>query len=71
MYFDKTGTLTKRRIQSIRVETSQLYRSGIVGACGIGGRVFSHPIANSIKEAYAQNIDMNRVSMRKKKPDTV
>lgn len=71
--FDKTGTLTKGEFKVTEIlpaevapqETSaqQAFdRDMLLELAALGEGYSTHPIANSIKEAYGKELDMNRVS---------
>ncbi len=71
--FDKTGTLTKGEFKVTEIlpaevapqETSaqQAFdREMLLELAALGEGYSTHPIANSIKEAYGKELDMNRVS---------
>ena len=71
--FDKTGTLTKGEFKVTKIlpaevapqETSaqQAFdRDMLLELAALGEGYSTHPIANSIKEAYGKELDMNRVS---------
>ena len=60
--FDKTGTLTKGEFKVSELKPSNCTEAELLEIAALGEGYSTHPIANSIKEAYAQNIDMNRVS---------
>lgn len=60
--FDKTGTLTKGEFKVSELKPSNCTEAELLEIAALGEGYSTHPIANSIKEAYAKNIDMNRVS---------
>ncbi len=71
--FDKTGTLTRGEFKVTEIlpaevapqETSaqQAFdRDMLLELAALGEGYSTHPIANSIKEAYGKELDMNRVS---------
>ena len=60
--FDKTGTLTKGEFKVSELKPANCTEAELLELAALGEGYSTHPIANSIKEAYAQNIDMNRVS---------
>ena len=60
--FDKTGTLTKGEFKVSELKPANCTEAELLEIAALGEGYSTHPIANSIKEAYAQNIDMNRVS---------
>ena len=60
--FDKTGTLTKGEFKVSEVRPIHMPEAELLELAALGEGYSTHPIANSIKEAYAKNIDMNRVS---------
>lgn len=61
--FDKTGTLTKGEFKVTQILPENSFTpEKIVELAALGEGYSNHPIAGSIKEAYSQTIDMNRVS---------
>ena len=60
--FDKTGTLTKGEFKVSELKPANCTEAELLELAALGEGYSTHPIANSIKEAYAKNIDMNRVS---------
>ena len=60
--FDKTGTLTKGEFKVSELKPANCTEAELLELAALGEGYSTHPIANSIKEAYAQNIDMNCVS---------
>ena len=60
--FDKTGTLTKGEFKVSELKPANCTEAELLELAALGEGYSTHPIANSIKEAYEQNIDMNRVS---------
>lgn len=60
--FDKTGTLTKgvfrvQKINTIESDEKELIRLAAYAEC-----VSSHPIARAVRDAYGEDIDMNKIT---------
>ncbi len=60
--FDKTGTLTKGEFKVTGVQSEQLSKEELIELAAIGEGYSNHPIANSIREAYGKELDLNRVT---------
>ena len=71
--FDKTGTLTKGEFKVTEILPAEVApqetaaqqafdRDMLLELATLGEGYSTHPIANSIKEAYGKELDMNRVS---------
>lgn len=71
--FDKTGTLTKGEFKVTEILPAEVApqetaaqqafdRDMLLELAALGEGYSTHPIANSIKEAYGKELDMNRVS---------
>lgn len=61
--FDKTGTLTRGVFRVTRVVPSNGFTEGELLAAGAAAEVYStHPIAQSIRAAYGQEISQERVA---------
>ncbi len=62
--FDKTGTLTKGefKVTEIRPATGAEGREELLELAALGEGYSTHPIANSIREAYGRTPDMSRVA---------
>lgn len=71
--FDKTGTLTKGEFKVTEILPAEVApqetlaqqafdREMLLELAALGEGYSTHPIANSIKEAYGRELDMNRVS---------
>ncbi len=59
--FDKTGTLTKGVFEVIKIHAVHLKENELLELTALGEGYSNHPIAQSIREAYGQEIDKNRV----------
>lgn len=62
MVFDKTGTLTKgvfrvQKINTVESDEKELIRLAAYAEC-----VSSHPIARAVRDAYGEDIDMNKIT---------
>ena len=60
--FDKTGTLTKgvfrvQKINTVKSDEKELIRLAAYAEC-----VSSHPIARAVRDAYGEDIDMNKIT---------
>ena len=60
--FDKTGTLTKGEFKVTEVQSEQLSKEELIELAALGEGYSNHPIANSIREAYGKELDLNRVT---------
>ncbi|MBS7007410.1 heavy metal translocating P-type ATPase [Anaerostipes sp.] len=60
--FDKTGTLTKGEFKVTHILPQGCREEELLELAALGEGYSNHPIAGSIKEAYAEALDMNRVS---------
>lgn len=60
--FDKTGTLTKGEFKVTDVVTENCSKEKLMELAALGEGYSNHPIANSIREAYGENIDLTRVT---------
>jgi len=61
--FDKTGTLTKGEFKVSEIRPNgQLGESELLELAAHGEGYSTHPIAQSIKEAYGKTVDMERVT---------
>ncbi len=60
--FDKTGTLTEGRFEIDSVHHSKYEDERLIEIAALAENASSHPISMSIKNAYAKEIDLNRVS---------
>lgn len=59
--FDKTGTLTKGEFRVAEIlPANDITEQMLLEMAALGESYSNHPIANSIKEAYAGEVDMNR-----------
>ncbi len=63
--FDKTGTLTKGKFIVSKVCAVDHNDEKLLELAAYGEYYSSHPIANSIKESYGENIDTSRISQYK------
>lgn len=59
--FDKTGTLTKGVFNVTAVHPENCTESQLIEYAAMAENYSNHPIAKSIKEAYAKNIDQSRI----------
>ncbi len=62
MVFDKTGTLTKGEFKVTEILPVNGEASELLEMAALGEGYSNHPIAGSIREAYAKELDMNRVA---------
>lgn len=60
--FDKTGTLTKGEFKVTGVQSEKLSKEELIELAALGEGYSNHPIANSIREAYGKELDLNRVT---------
>ena len=60
--FDKTGTLTKGDFKVTDVITENGSKEELIELAALGEGYSNHPIANSIREAYGKELDLNRVT---------
>ena len=60
--FDKTGTLTKGEFKVTDVITENGSKEELIELAALGEGHSNHPIANSIREAYGKELDLNRVT---------
>ena len=60
--FDKTGTLTKGEFKVTDVITENGSKEELIELATLGEGYSNHPIANSIREAYGKELDLNRVT---------
>lgn len=60
--FDKTGTLTKGEFKVTDVITENGSKEELIELAVLGEGYSNHPIANSIREAYGKELDLNRVT---------
>ena len=60
--FDKTGTLTKGEFKVTDVITENGSKEELIELAALGECYSNHPIANSIREAYGKELDLNRVT---------
>ena len=60
--FDKTGTLTKGEFKVTDVITENSSKEELIELAASGEGYSNHPIANSIREAYGKELDLNRVT---------
>ena len=63
--FDKTGTLTKGEFKVSQIIPCGISKEELLELAAHGEGYSNHPIALSLKEAYKQNIDLNRVEEAK------
>lgn len=63
MVFDKTGTLTKGEFKVTEILPAEGFtKEMLLNLAALGEGYSTHPIAASIREAYGQPLDMNRVN---------
>ena len=63
MVFDKTGTLTRGEFKVTEILPAEGFtREVLLNLAALGEGYSTHPIAASIREAYGQPLDMNRVN---------
>ena len=60
--FDKTGTLTKGEFKVTDVITENGSKEELIELAALGEGYSNHPIANSIREAYGKELELNRVT---------
>ena len=60
--FDKNGTLTKGEFKVTDVITENGSKEELIELAALGEGYSNHPIANSIREAYGKELDLNRVT---------
>ena len=60
--FDKTGTLTKGEFRVTEILPENVSEEELLEVAALGEGYSNHPIAGSIREAYAKNPDMSRIS---------
>lgn len=60
--FDKTGTLTRGGFRVTEIHPEKGTEAELLELAALGEGYSNHPIANSIREAYGKELDMNRVS---------
>ena len=63
MVFDKTGTLTRGEFKVTEIVPAEGFtKEALLNLAALGEGYSTHPIAASIREAYGQPLDMNRVN---------
>ncbi len=60
--FDKTGTLTQGVFQVTKIHEEEGFEDKVLEYAAYAENASSHPIAVSIKEAFARTLDMTKVS---------
>lgn len=60
--FDKTGTLTKGTFAVQKVNAEEISGNELIEIAAYAENVSSHPIAKSIRDAYAKPIDINKIT---------
>lgn len=60
--FDKTGTLTKGVFKVVEICTNDIGEEALLETAAYGEYYSNHPIAASIKEAYTERLDLERLS---------
>ena len=58
--FDKTGTLTKGKFKVAQIQPQGMTETELLEIAALGEGYSTHPIANSIREAYGKTPDMKR-----------
>lgn len=58
--FDKTGTLTKGEFKVAQIQPQGMTEAELLEIAALGEGYSTHPIANSIREAYGKTPDMKR-----------
>lgn len=61
--FDKTGTLTKGVFAVQKINSVDISADALLEAAAYAENISSHPIAQSLREAYGKEIDTNRISL--------
>jgi len=59
--FDKTGTLTKGNFKVVNIKVNEYSKDELLEYTSLAEAFSTHPIALSIKEEYAKEIDIKRV----------
>ncbi len=59
--FDKTGTLTKGIFKVTSIKPENISKEELLEICAYAENYSSHPISQSIKEAYGKSIDINKI----------
>lgn len=59
--FDKTGTLTKGEFKVTKLHPAGMSDEELLELAALAENYSNHPIASSLKEAYAKEIDVNRL----------
>ena len=62
MVFDKTGTLTKGVFEVREIFCNDISKESLLEAAAYAENVSSHPIAESIRNAYGRKIDVSLIS---------
>ena len=60
--FDKTGTLTKGNFKVVAIHPDKIDEDTVLEYSALAEIYSNHPIAQSIKNAYKKELDINRVS---------
>ncbi len=60
--FDKTGTLTKGNFIVTEINPAQISEKDLLELAALSESYSSHPISESLKEAYGKTIDTSRIS---------
>lgn len=60
--FDKTGTLTKGRFKVTEINPQGISREELLRTAAYAEAYSAHPIGESIKEAYGEEIDLSKIS---------
>lgn len=63
--FDKTGTLTKGEFKVAEILPKDISKENLLEIAALGEGYSTHPIGNSIQEAYGRPLDFSRVTEAK------
>lgn len=66
--FDKTGTLTKGVFAVQKVNAVDINADDLLEMAAYAENVSSHPIAQSLRDAYGKEVDVNRISFSEEIP---
>ncbi len=66
--FDKRGTITDEKYEIIDIDTVRLTREQLLYLAAYGEAYSDHPIAETIREAYGNEIDQNRIMRHVEEP---
>ena len=62
--FDKTGTLTKGNFEVVELKTNGVEEAELLKMAAVAEGLSDHPIAQSIKRAYNQKLDLTNVEIK-------